>query len=112
DYSKIEAGELAVEHIEFGFRQVLDDATALIADKATDKGLELITHIDPRIPERLVGDPLRLGQMLLNYANNAVKFTARGEVEIRAQMREETDREVVLYFSVRDTGIGLTPAQS
>jgi len=112
DYSKIEAGELAVEHIEFGFRQVLDDATALIADKASDKGLERITHIDPRIPERLVGDPLRLGQMLLNYANNAVKFTARGEVEIRAQMREETDREVVLYFSVRDTGIGLTPAQS
>jgi signal transduction histidine kinase/BarA-like signal transduction histidine kinase len=112
DYSKIEAGQLTVEHIDFGFQQVLDDVTALIADKASDKGLELILHIDPRIPEWLVGDPLRLGQMLVNYANNAVKFTVSGEVEIRVQMQDETDREVLLHFSVRDTGIGLTSAQS
>ncbi len=112
DYSKIEAGKLNIEHIEFSFQQLLDNVTTLIADKAADKGLELIINIDPRIPERLVGDPLRLDQMLVNYANNAVKFTDSGEIEIQAQLREETAQNVLLHFTVRDTGIGLTPAQS
>ena len=112
DYSKIEAGKLNIEHIEFSFQQLLDNVTTLIADKAADKGLELIINIDPRIPERLVGDPLRLDQMLVNYANNAVKFTDSGEIEIQAQLREETAQNVLLHFRVRDTGIGLTPAQS
>ena len=112
DYSKIEAGKLEVEHIKFNLQQLLDDVTTLIADKAADKGLELVIHVDPRIPERLVGDPLRLDQMLVNYANNAVKFTAQGEVEIRAELREETEQDVLLHFAVRDTGIGLTPEQS
>ena len=112
DYSKIEAGKLSIEHIEFSFQQLLDNVTTLIADKAADKGLELIVHIDPRIPERLVGDPLRLEQMLVNYANNAVKFTHSGEIEIQVQLQEDTDQDVLLHFTVRDTGIGLTPAQA
>jgi len=112
DYSKIEAGKLTIEHIEFSFQQLLDNVTTLIADKAADKGLELVVNTDPRIPERLVGDPLRLDQMLVNYANNAVKFTGSGEVEIQVRMQEETARDVLLHFTVRDTGIGLTPEQS
>ena len=112
DYSKIEAGKLSIEHIEFSFQQLLDNVTTLIADKAAEKGLELVMHIDPRIPERLVGDPLRLDQMLVNYANNAVKFTDRGEIEIRVQLQEETAHDARLHFTVRDTGIGLTPAQT
>jgi len=112
DYSKIEAGKLSIEHIEFSFQQLLDNVTTLIADKAADKGLELIINIDPRIPEQLVGDPLRLDQMLVNYANNAVKFTDSGEIEIQAQLQEERAQDVLLHFRVRDTGIGLTPAQS
>jgi signal transduction histidine kinase/DNA-binding response OmpR family regulator len=112
DYSKIEAGKLNIEHIEFSFQQLLDNVTTLIADKAADKGLELIINLDQRIPERLVGDPLRLGQMLANYANNAVKFTDSGEIEIQAQLQEETAQNVLLHFTVRDTGIGLTPAQA
>jgi len=112
DYSKIEAGKLNIEHIEFNFQKLLDDVSTLIADKAADKGLELIIHIDPKIPDRLVGDPLRLDQMLVNYANNAVKFTPSGEIEIKAQLQEETAGDVLLNFMVRDTGIGLTPEQS
>ena len=112
DYSKIEAGKLSVEHIEFSFQHLLDNVTTLIADKAADKGLELVIHIDPRIPERLVGDPLRLDQMLVNYANNAIKFTSSGEIEIQAQLLEETPQDVLLHFTVRDTGIGLSPEQS
>ena len=112
DYSKIEAGKLSIDHIEFNFQQLLDNVTTLIADKAADKGLELIVSIDPRIPERLIGDPLRLDQMLLNYANNALKFTSRGEIEIRAQLEEESAQDMWLRFTVRDTGIGLTPEQS
>ena len=111
DYSKIEAGKLNLEQVEFSLQQLLDNVTTLIADKAADKGLELIIHIDPRIPERLVGDPLRLDQMLVNYANNAVKFTSSGEIAIQAQLQEDTDQDVLLRFTVRDTGIGLTPAQ-
>ena len=111
DFSKIEAGKLNLEQVEFSFQQLLDNVTTLIADKAADKGLELIIHIDPRIPERLVGDPLRLDQMLVNYANNAVKFTSSGEIAIQAQLQADTDQDVLLRFTVRDTGIGLTPAQ-
>ncbi|MGE0110920.1 MAG: ATP-binding protein [Aquabacterium sp.] len=111
DDSKIEAGKLNLEQVEFSFQQLLDNVTTLIADKAADKGLELIIHIDPRIPERLLGDPLRLDQMLVNYANNAVKFTSSGEIAIQAQLQEDTDQDVLLRFTVRDTGIGLTPAQ-
>ena len=111
DYSKIEAGKLNVESIEFELDKVLDSVTSLIADKAAAKGLELVIDVDKAVPFRLVGDPLRLGQVLVNYANNAVKFTASGEIEIRVRVREETSTDILLYCAVKDTGIGLTQDQ-
>jgi signal transduction histidine kinase/DNA-binding response OmpR family regulator/HPt (histidine-containing phosphotransfer) domain-containing protein len=109
DYSKIEAGKLEIEHIEFTLDQVLQNVANLIAEKATAKGLELLFDIDPLLPQRLVGDPLRLGQVLVNYANNAVKFTHHGEVTIELKVREIKGDEILVYGAVRDTGIGLTP---
>ena len=111
DYSKIEAGKLEIEHIEFTLDQVLQNVANLIAEKANAKGLELLFDIDTSLPQRLVGDPLRLGQVLVNYANNAVKFTERGEVTIEMKIREADDNSILIYGAVRDTGIGLTPEQ-
>ncbi len=111
DYSKIEAGKLGIEQIEFNLQQVLDNVRDLIADKAAAKGLELIFKVDPNMPASLAGDPLRLSQMLVNYANNAVKFTNSGEIEIQARVQEESADGLLLKVSVRDTGIGLTPEQ-
>ena len=111
DYSKIEAGKLDIEHIEFTLDQVLQNVSNLIAEKATGKGLELLFDIDPTLPKRLIGDPLRLGQILINYANNAVKFTERGEITISLKVREETADDLLIYGAVTDTGIGLTLEQ-
>ncbi len=111
DFSKIEAGKLTVEHIEFELEQVLDKAVSLVHERATAKGLELLLDIDADAPDYLFGDPVRLGQILINYANNAVKFTEHGEVVLQMRVRECTDTEVELYFAVRDTGIGLPPEQ-
>jgi two-component system sensor histidine kinase/response regulator len=112
DYSKIEAGKLKVEQIEFELETVLDNVASLISEKAFAKGLELVFDIDRSVPRQLIGDPLRLGQILVNYANNAVKFTAQGEIYIHIAVREESAEEVLLYGAVRDTGIGLSDAQA
>ena len=111
DYSKIEAGKLDVEFIDFTLDQVLQNVANLIAEKATGKGLELLFDIDPALPQRMVGDPLRLGQILINYANNAVKFTQKGEITITMKIREETEDDLLVYGAVTDTGIGLTSEQ-
>jgi two-component system sensor histidine kinase/response regulator len=111
DFSKVEAGKLHIEHTAMDLDKVLDNVATLISEKATAKGLELLFDIDPDVPVSLVGDPLRLGQILINYANNAVKFTDSGEIVITVRKQEETDTEVLLRLGVRDTGIGLTPAQ-
>ena len=111
DFSKIEAGKLNIEHIEFELDRVLDNVATLINEKAAHKGLEVIFEVDSDLPSHFVGDPLRLGQILINYANNAVKFTERGEIDIIVKAQEYRDTEVVLYIAVRDTGIGLTPEQ-
>jgi two-component system sensor histidine kinase/response regulator len=111
DYSKIEAGKLNIEKIEFQLETVLDNVASLISEKTFSKGLELVFDIDKGVPNFLVGDPLRLGQILVNYANNAVKFTARGEIHIQITLQEESDTDVLLYGAVTDTGIGLTDAQ-
>ena len=112
DYSKIEAGKLNIEKIEFELETVLDNVSSLISEKAFTKGLELVFDIDKSVPKQLIGDPLRLGQILVNYANNAVKFTTEGEIHIQITVREESADEVLLFGAVRDTGIGLTEAQS
>ncbi len=111
DFSKIEAGKLAVEHAEFELGKVLDNVADLIAEKAAAKGLELVFDVDKNVPPYLIGDPLRLGQILINYCNNAVKFTEQGEIDIVIRIQEQTDKEVLLYCVVRDTGIGLTQQQ-
>ncbi|EGI76901.1 response regulator [Hylemonella gracilis] len=111
DLSKIEAGKLVIEHTEFQLEKALSNVANLIAEKAHAKGLELIFDIAPDVPQRLVGDSLRLGQILINYANNAVKFTERGEVTVQIRVRERTDHDVLLYCAVHDTGIGLSVEQ-
>jgi two-component system, sensor histidine kinase and response regulator len=111
DFSKIEAGKLNVEYIGFELEKVLDNVANLIAEKTAMKGLELIFDVDKNVPTHLIGDPLRLGQILINYGNNAVKFTERGEVDILIRIKEESDQEVLIYCAVRDTGIGLSDEQ-
>ncbi|GHU29143.1 hypothetical protein AGMMS50256_13370 [Betaproteobacteria bacterium] len=111
DFSKIEAGKLAVEHIEFDLERVLENVSNLLAEKVATKGLELVVNIAQNVPVNLVGDPLRIGQILINYTNNAEKFTEHGEISILVELREEEGEEVVLYFAVRDTGIGLNEEQ-
>jgi two-component system, sensor histidine kinase and response regulator len=111
DYSKVEAGKLTVEHADFKLADVMENVANLVSDKVHTKGLELRFEIGGEVPGYLVGDSLRLGQILVNYANNAVKFTEEGEIVVSAQVKEATDRELLIRFSVRDTGIGLTPEQ-
>ncbi|HWO33360.1 MAG TPA: response regulator, partial [Candidatus Acidoferrum sp.] len=111
DFSKIEAGKLSVENIDFDLERVLENVSNLISEKASAKGLELIFDIDPKVPTQLKGDPLRLGQILINFCNNAVKFTEQGEIVVRARIQEKDDEGQLIYFAVRDTGIGLTKEQ-
>ena len=111
DFSKIEAGKLSVENIDFDIEKVLENVSNLISEKAAAKGLELIFDIDPKVSIHPKGDPLRLGQILINYCNNAVKFTERGEVIVKARVQEEDESGQLVYFSVSDTGIGLTDEQ-
>jgi signal transduction histidine kinase/DNA-binding response OmpR family regulator/HPt (histidine-containing phosphotransfer) domain-containing protein/HAMP domain-containing protein len=112
DFSKIEAGRLDVETTDFRLDEVISSVTTMTAQKAHDKGLEFLAHVAPGIPEHLLGDPLRLGQILTNLVNNAVKFTERGEIRLNIELLERTGEKVQLKCSVRDTGIGMTPEQS
>jgi PAS domain S-box-containing protein len=112
DFSKIEAGKLDIESSEFRFEDVLENLSTVIGQKAHEKNLEFLISSQPDIPLNLVGDPLRLGQILINLVNNAVKFTKRGEVLVRVAMDEHTPDRVKLKFSITDTGIGMTPEQS
>jgi PAS domain S-box-containing protein len=111
DFSKIEADKLSLEHIDFSIASVLDNFTNLISDRAQAKGLELILEVAPEVPDLVVGDPLRLGQVLINYGNNAVKFTHQGEIHVSVSVLGQEDDHVTLRFAVRDTGIGLTQDQ-
>jgi len=112
DFSKIEAGKLDIETTDFRLDEVISSVTTLTAQKAHDKGLEFLAHVSPDIPEHLLGDPLRLGQILTNFVNNSVKFTERGEIRLNIELLERTGDKVQLKFSVRDTGIGMTREQS
>ncbi|PPC74584.1 histidine kinase [Pokkaliibacter plantistimulans] len=111
DFSKIEAGKLYVERTSLDLYNVLDNVANLISEKAEAKGLELIFDIAQDVPNALIGDPLRLGQILINYANNAVKFTEEGEIQIVVQCLEDTEQDVLLRFAVQDTGIGIKEEQ-
>ncbi len=111
DLSKVEAGKLNVEHLDFELDKVMDNLANLIGEKCTAKGVELVFDIARDVPHMLIGDSLRVGQVLINYANNAIKFTESGAIVIAARVAERTDTDVLLRFSVRDTGLGLTEEQ-
>ncbi len=107
DFSKVEARKLDLEIVDFDLHEVLDDFTAMMAVRAHEKGLVLGCLVEPGVPTHLRGDPGRLRQVLTNFVSNAVKFTAQGEVVVRASLVAETDSDVRLRFAVRDTGIGI-----
>ena len=111
DFSKIEAGKLDMEKIDFRFEDVLENLASLLGLKAEDGGLELLFDIAPDMPMALQGDPLRLGQILVNLGNNAIKFTEQGEVVLSTQVLESSAEHTKTQFSVRDTGIGMTEKQ-
>jgi two-component system sensor histidine kinase/response regulator len=111
DFSKIEVGKLSVETIDFDLDKVLENVRDLTSEKASAKGLELIFDVDPSISPQLRGDPLRLGQVLINFCSNAVKFTEHGEIVVKVRVLEEGEDGQLISFSVRDTGIGMTEEQ-
>ena len=111
DFSKIEAGKMDVESIDFRMEDVLDNLANLVGLKAEEKGVELLFDIGMDVPMALVGDPLRLGQILVNLGNNAVKFTDAGEIVVKITVDDISEEAVGLAFSVRDSGIGMTPEQ-
>lgn len=112
DYSKIEAGKLQLDPIPFVLDEVMDNVFNLTKTQAHAKGLEFLYHIAPDIPQNLVGDPLRLTQIMTNLINNAVKFTDQGAITIDGRMESKSGTKAKLRFSVSDTGIGMSPEQS
>ena len=111
DFSKIEAGKLQIDYTSFNLEDVFENLSNMINIKAMEKGIELVFDIAVDVPLMLKGDPLRLGQILLNLVNNAVKFTETGEIKIRSSVQERKKGSVLLYFCVEDTGIGMTEGQ-
>ena len=107
DFSKVEAGKLEVEHDLFDIEKVLDNVATLVAEKCNAKGLELVFDLAADVPRFVVGDALRVGQVLINFTNNAVKFTERGEVVVSARVLQRDGQGLLLRFAVRDTGIGI-----
>jgi PAS domain S-box-containing protein len=112
DVSKIEAGKLEMEKTDFRLDSVLENLSSVVSQKAHDKNLEFLIAVRPDLPPNLVGDALRLGQILINLVNNAVKFTERGEVAVIVTLEERLSDRVKLRFSVQDSGIGMTPEQT
>ncbi|MGH8442203.1 MAG: response regulator, partial [Nevskiaceae bacterium] len=111
DVSKIEAGKLALEHTGFGLDEVLSHLADVIGHKASEKGVELLFSVPRSLPQHLFGDPLRLGQVLLNLTSNAVKFTEHGQIVVGVKEVRRDAQRIWLEFSVADSGIGLTPEQ-
>jgi signal transduction histidine kinase/CheY-like chemotaxis protein/CHASE2 domain-containing sensor protein len=109
DFTKIEAGELHLEEIDFNLTDTVEQTIEVLANNAYSKGIELSCRFDPTIPTNLKGDPTRLGQILTNLIGNAIKFTDRGGVSIDISAIATTDRQTTLYFQVQDTGIGIDP---
>jgi len=112
DFSKIEAGKLDMEKTDFRLDDVLGNVSSVVSQKVHDKNLEFLIAAPQDLPPHLVGDPLRLGQILINLVSNAVKFTQRGEIVVTVVLTERVSGRVNLKFSVRDSGIGMTPEQA
>ena len=111
DYSKIEAGMLSLEQTSFDLYEVLENISGLLNLRASEKGLELLISVAPEVPPTLIGDPLRLGQVLLNLTGNALKFTERGQIVISVGIASQTEGRIQLRFEVADSGIGMNAAQ-
>jgi two-component system, sensor histidine kinase and response regulator len=109
DFSKIEAGQLHFERIYFNIADTLENTVELHAERAFVKDVELLSSVEPDVPQLLCGDPVRVGQILTNLIGNAIKFTERGEIIVSVRKEFETEKEVTLYFEVKDTGIGIPP---
>ena len=107
DFSKIEARKLRLEHTDFKLRDVVEDAMRVLAPRARQKGIELACQIEASVPDALIGDPLRLRQVVVNLAGNAIKFTEQGEVVLRAHAVSQNAETIEISFSVSDTGIGI-----
>jgi signal transduction histidine kinase/CheY-like chemotaxis protein len=107
DFSKIEAGKLEIENIELPLRETLGDTLKALALRSDEGGIELISNIDPSLPDSLIGDPIRLRQVITNLIGNAIKFTNKGEVVLRVSMQSSTQETITLLFEVIDTGIGI-----
>lgn len=111
DFSKIEAGKMSFENIPFYLEDVMENLADLSVIKAQEKGIELLFDVGTDVPTALVGDPLRLGQILINLVNNAIKFTPQGEIKISIQVESQKDKNVTLHFDIKDTGIGMSQEQ-
>jgi len=109
DFSKIEAGKMTIECADFSLENMLDKVIGLLWEKADDKGLELLFHIESDIPDNLNGDALRIGQVLINFVSNAVKFTENGDVILRVRKTAEDEKRIGVRFEVEDSGIGIAP---
>jgi|GEM_PF-2704453 len=109
DFSKIEAGRLELEHTTFELRELLGETIQALAVRAAERGLELNFHVKPDVPDHLIGDAVRLRQVIMNLVGNSLKFTHEGEVSLLVALIEETDEEAIVEFRVRDTGIGISP---
>jgi CheY-like chemotaxis protein/HPt (histidine-containing phosphotransfer) domain-containing protein len=108
DISKIEAGKMAMDRRPFELEEVMSNLATIVGVKSQEKNLAFILKITPNVPSSLIGDPLRLGQVLINLAGNAVKFTEKGEVIVRVELEKESDDQVTLRFTVEDSGIGMS----
>jgi len=111
DFSKIEAGKLEIEKKDFEIKQVMDTVSTIVSSAIKEKRLAFHLHINPALDIPLRGDPLRLGQVLINLTNNAIKFTKQGSISIHAQLQDETEDTLLAYFEVQDSGIGITKDQ-
>ena len=111
DFSKIEANQMEVDSIEFNIDDVLNNLTSMLSIKAEEKGIELLLQVISNVPSRLIGDPLRLGQVLLNLIGNAFKFTEKGEVFVTVELVEQSNDRAVIRFSIEDSGIGISEEQ-
>ncbi len=111
DFSKIEAGRMDLESVRFSLHEVMQNVADIAATRTANAEIEVLFDLPPTLPTEMMGDPLRLGQVLINLVGNAIKFTTQGEVIVRVEVMERNDTHVELQFSIRDTGAGMTPEQ-
>jgi signal transduction histidine kinase len=111
DFSKIEGGRMQIERAEFELASLLAQSIQIVRNAASRKFLTIRTHVDPALPPVVSGDVVRVRQIVLNLLSNAIRFTSEGEIELRAELRATTRKELEIYFSVKDNGIGIVPQQ-